>query len=58
MQRHTDYPKQPGKARFTFYAVNGSRLVVFRGASMKDILLRLRALCPGGSFRELWEVKA
>lgn len=58
MQRSTDYPKQPGKARFTFYAVNGSRKFVLRGASMEDILLRLRALCPGGSFQELWEDKA
>ena len=58
MQRSTDYPKQSGKARCTFYAVNGSRRVVLRGASMEDILLRLRALCPGGSFRELWEAKA
>lgn len=58
MQRNPDYPKHSDKARFTFYAVNGSRRVVLRGASMEDILLRLWALCPGGSFRELWEAKA
>lgn len=58
MHRCTDYRKPSGKARCIFYAVNGSRRVVLRGASMEDILLRLRALCPGGSFRELWESRA
>ncbi|MDE7065394.1 MAG: hypothetical protein K2O70_08000 [Desulfovibrionaceae bacterium] len=56
--RKSSYPKQPGKARFTFYAINGRRRIVLRGASMEDILFRLRALCPGGSFRELWEARA
>lgn len=57
MQRK-DYSKQPGKARFTFYAINGSRRFVLQGATMEDVLARLRALCPGGNFRELWEAKA
>ncbi len=58
MQRSTDYPRQPDKARFIFYAVKGSRRVILRGASMEDVLARLRELCPGGSFRELWEARA
>ncbi len=58
LMHKTTYPKQPDKARFTFYAVKGGRRVVLRGASMEDILFRLRALCPGGSFRELWEGRA
>ncbi|WP_165072781.1 hypothetical protein [Desulfovibrio sp. ZJ200] len=58
MRKQTTYPKQEARARFIFYAVKGSRCVVLRGASMDDILARLRELCPGGSFRELWEARA
>lgn len=52
------YPMRPPKARCTFYAVHGGRRILIRGATMKDVLARLRALCPGGNFRELWEGKA
>lgn len=58
MQRSTEYPKRPDKARCTFYALNGGRRIRIQGATMEDVLTRLRALCPGGSFRELWEAKA
>lgn len=51
------YPMRPPKARCTFYAVHGGRRILIRGATMKDVLARLRALCPGGNFRELWEGK-
>lgn len=57
MQRCIDYPKPSGKARCTFYAVNGGRRILIQGATIEDVLARLRALCPGGNFRELWEGK-
>ena len=57
MQKPT-YAKRQGKARVTFYAIHGDRRVRIEGASVEAVLLRLRALCPSGSFRELWEVRA
>lgn len=55
MQRQEAYPALPGKARCTLHAVKGDRHVAVRGASFEDLLRRLRKLCPGGHFRELWE---
>ncbi len=57
LMHKTTYPKQPDKARFTFYAVIGGRRIRIQGATMEAVL-RLKALCPGGSFRELWEGRA
>lgn len=58
LMHKTTYPKQPDKARFTFYAVNGGRRIRVRGATLEVAMLRLRELCPGGRFRELWEGRA
>lgn len=54
MRQEKAYPKRQGKARLTFYAVNGGRRVRIQGATMEAALTRLRELCPGGTFRELW----
>ena len=54
MRRQTTYPKQEARARFTFYATYGARRVRIQGATMAAVLLRLKALCPGGKLRELW----
>lgn len=55
MRRQTTYPKQEARARFTFYATYGERRVRIQGATMEAVLFRLKALCPGGKLRELWE---
>ncbi len=55
MRKHTSYPKQEARARFTFYAIHGARRVLIQGATMEAVQLRLKALCPDGNFRELWE---
>lgn len=55
MRKQTTYPKQEARARFTFYAIHGARRVRIQGTTMEAVLLRLKTLCPGGSFRELWE---
>lgn len=54
MRKQTTYPKQETRARFTFYATYGARRVRIQGATMEAVLLRLKALCPGGKLRELW----
>lgn len=54
MQKQT-YLKTEAKARFTFYAFNGRQRMVIRGASQAAVMARLRALCPSGSFRDLWQ---
>lgn len=55
MRRQTTYPKQEARARFTVYAIHGARRVRIQGATMEAVLFRLKALCPGGKLRELWE---
>lgn len=50
------YAKRPVKARVTFYAIQGTRRIRIQG-TMDDVLARLRALCPGGTLRDLWEGK-
>ena len=55
MRKQTTYPKQEARARFTLYAVHGARRVLIRGATMEAVQFRLKALCPGGKLRELWE---
>ncbi len=55
MRKQTTYPKQEARARFTFYAIHGARRVRIQGATLEAVLLRLKALCPGGNLRELWE---
>lgn len=57
MRKQQAYPKQEARARFTFYAIHGSRRVRIQGLTMQAVLLRLQELCPGGTFRELWEGK-
>lgn len=58
MRQEETYRKRPGKARVTFYAVNKGRRIRIQGATLDAVLLHLQALCPGGTFRELWEAKA
>lgn len=53
-----EYATRPRKARCTFYASHGKRYLIIRGVSMEAVIKRLRALCPGGKFRELWEADA
>ena len=55
MRRQITYPKQEARARFTFCAVHGARRVLIQGATMEAVQFRLKALCPGGKLRELWE---
>lgn len=55
MRRQITYPKQEARARFTFCAVHGARRVRIQGATMEAVQFRLKALCPGGKLRELWE---
>lgn len=55
MRKQTTYPKQEARARFTFYATYGARRVRIQGATMEAVQFRLKALCPDGNFRELWE---
>lgn len=57
MRQEQEYRKSPVRARFTFYAIHGSRRVRIQDATMEAVLLRLQELCPGGTFRELWEGK-
>ena len=54
MRKQTTYPKQEARARFTFYATYAARRVRIQGATMEAVLLRLKALGPGGKLRELW----
>lgn len=55
LMQTSEYRKGKVKARFTFCAVHGARRVRIQGATMEAVLLRLKALCPGGKLRELWE---
>lgn len=54
MRKQTTYPKQETRARFTVYAIHGARRVRIQDTTMEAVLLRLKALCPGGKLRELW----
>ena len=45
------------RATATAYAIHGNRRVRIQDATMEAVLLRLQELCPGGTFRELWEGK-
>ncbi len=58
MRKQPAYPKQEVEARFIFYAIHGNRRIRIQGATLEAVLRHLRALCPGGSFRELWETEA
>lgn len=58
LMHKTTYPKQPDKARCTLYAISGGRRIRVRDATLEAAMLRLRELCPGGRFRELWEGRA
>lgn len=53
MRQEKEYRKTPVRA--TFYAIHGARRVRIQGVTMEAVLLRLKALCPGGNLRELWE---
>lgn len=57
MRKQPTYPKQESRARFTFYAIRGTRRIRIQAGTMDDILAHLRELCPGGTFRDLWEGK-
>ena len=55
MRQEQEYRKSPVRA--TFYAIHGNRRVRIQDATLHAVLLRLQELCPGGTFRELWEGK-
>ena len=55
MRQEQEYRKSPVRA--TFSAIHGNRRVRIQDATLHAVLLRLRELCPGGTFRELWEGK-
>lgn len=57
MRQEKEYRKSPSRARFTFYAIRGTRRIRIQAGTMDDILAHLRELCPGGTFRDLWEGK-
>ena len=57
MRKQQAYPKQESRARFALHTIHGNRRVRIQGLTMQAVLLRLQELCPGGTFRELWEGK-